>query len=101
MIGIVGLDERPSLDVAPPCPSRHLAEQLEGPFAGARIGCFERQIGVDHADQRQLGKMMPLGHELRADDEIMSPGGDLAQRFLERRTPNEIARQDDETRLRP
>ena len=32
--------------------------------------CDEAEIGVHHADQRQAGKIVALGDELRADDDV-------------------------------
>ena len=48
----------------------HLMQQLERTLGGARIAVAKAEIGVDDADQIELGKMMPLGDELRADDDV-------------------------------
>ena len=43
---------------------------MEGTLGGARIAVAETEIGVDDADQIELGEMMTLGDQLRADDDI-------------------------------
>ena len=45
-------------------------QQLEGALGGARVAVAEAEIGVDNADQIELGKMVALGDELRADDDV-------------------------------
>jgi hypothetical protein len=62
---------RPRLLLAgAPGPAGHLAEQLKGALGGARIAVGEPEIGIDHADQRHQREIVPLGDELRADDDI-------------------------------
>ena len=48
----------------------HLMQQLKRALGRARIAVAEAEIGVDDADQIELGEMMALGDELRADDDI-------------------------------
>ena len=43
--------------------------------AGAKVGQVHRLVGRQHADQRDPGKVVPLGHHLRADQHV-----DLAAR---------------------
>ena len=57
----------------------HLVEQLKGPLGGARIAVAEAEIGIDHADQIEPRKIMALGHQLRADDDVDAAFGDLVQ----------------------
>ena len=38
--------------------------------AARRSPPLQPEIGVDHADQRQVGEMIALGHQLRADDDV-------------------------------
>jgi hypothetical protein len=45
-------------------------QKLEGALGRARIAIAETEIGIDNADQIELGKMMALGHQLRADDNV-------------------------------
>ena len=57
----------------------HLVEQLERAFGGARIAIAQAQIGIDHADQIEPRKIMPLRHQLRADDDVDAAFRDLVQ----------------------
>ena len=52
--------------------ARDLAHELEGPLGGAQIRSLQAKVGVDHPDQRQQGKIVPLGNQLRADDDVGS-----------------------------
>ena len=79
MLGHIGLDQAAARNRLAAGAPRHLIEQLEGALGGARVGLREAEIAVDHADQRQPRKMMALGDELRADDDIDLAVLDLAQ----------------------
>ena len=70
MIGIACLDEDLTRLFAAPCPASGLRNLLEGAFGGAQIPALKPQIGVDHPDQSQFGKMIALRHQLRADDDV-------------------------------
>ena len=70
MVGLPGLQQRMALALAAPRPPRRLAQELEGALGGARIGVGEADIGVDHADEGQKRKIVALGDELGADDEV-------------------------------
>src|SRR3546814_8685534 len=50
--------------------SRYLHDLVEGALCRAQVAAFEAQIGVDHADQRQVGEMIAFGDELGADDDV-------------------------------
>ncbi len=77
-----------------PCPfarpGRHLIEQLECPLCRARIAIGEAKIGIDNADQRHAGKIVPLGHQLRANDNI---GVTLGNRLQFQPQPLDSAKQ--------
>ena len=77
MLGQVGLEQHPPRSLAPPGAARDLVEQLEGALGRAQIAALEAEIGIDHADQGQHGKVMAFGQHLGADDQI-----DLARRDL-------------------
>ena len=51
-------------------------QQLEGALGRARIAIGKAEIGVDDADQRHVGKIVPLGDQLRADDDVGLALGD-------------------------
>ena len=97
---MIGLDQAAAgNDLAAGAP-RHLIEKLEGALGGARIGMGEAKIGVDHADECEAGKVMALGDELRADDDIDLAVLDLAQGLAEiAHARGEIARQQHAARL--
>ena len=46
-------------------------QQLERPLAGARVGALcQPQIAIDDADGGEIGEMVSLGDDLRADDDV-------------------------------
>ena len=69
MLGHIGLD-RPRPGCVAAGAAGHLIEKLEGALGGAQVAVREAEIGVDHADQRQLREVVALGDELGADDDI-------------------------------
>ena len=54
MLGLIGLQQAEALAAGAAGPAGHLAEQLEGALGGAQIAVGQAEIGVDHADQRQV-----------------------------------------------
>ena len=79
MKGGEGLDEDFALDVAAPGAARHLGQQLKGPLARAEIGQVQAEVGVDDADQRDVGKVQALGDHLGADQDVGLAGAEIAQ----------------------
>ena len=58
---------RPAGTPAPaPAAPRDLVDELRKALGGEGIAGIERAVGVEHADQRHAGEMMPLGQHLRA-----------------------------------
>ena len=55
--------------------ARYLVQQLKRSLAGAQVTVAAAKIGIHHAHQGQLRKVMALGHDLGADQHI-----DLAAR---------------------
>jgi len=70
VLGLIGLDDRPSRALAPPGPPDRLDEQLVRAFGGALVGEVERDIGRDDPDQRHRRDVEALGHEARADQDV-------------------------------
>ena len=70
MIGCVRLDDHPARPLAAPRAARHLLQQLEGPLPGAKVRQVHGLIGRQHADQRDPGKVVALGHHLRPDQHV-------------------------------
>jgi hypothetical protein len=77
VLRLVGLQERLAGVVRPARPARDLAHEREGPFRRPQVGPVEPDVRVDHPGERELREVVPLGHELRADDDVRRPVGDL------------------------
>ncbi len=71
MFRLPGLQERPSRLVAASRASGRLTKKLERALGRARIGVGEPDVGVDDADKSQKREIVPLGDQLRADDEVV------------------------------
>src|SRR5690606_34451708 len=101
MLGHERLQENTPRPFCPARPSRHLLKKLVGPLARTQIAIFEPEIGIHHANQREPGKMMPLRHDLRADDNIDFPRLDGCENGLMGGWPPQIvARNNGGARLR-
>jgi hypothetical protein len=94
VVGLVGLQQASPGVPARPARPGHLPHQLERAFRRAQVGPLQAQVGVDHADQRQQRKVVPLGHDLRADDDVGPARGDLGDGLLQRAAVEEVRRQD-------
>ena len=85
MVRLVALQQRKSPPVArAPCTPRDLPHQLKRALCRPQVRSLQAQIGVDHTDQRQQREVVPLGHDLRADDDLGPPGRDGFDLFLQR-----------------
>src|SRR5215813_14106527 len=69
MIRVARLQDDVPGAIAASGPPRDLREQLERALAGAEVRYVQRGVGVQDADQRDPRKVMPLGHELRAEQD--------------------------------
>ena len=69
--------------VATPGAAGDLGEQLEGALGGAEVGQAEREIGADHAHQRDAVHVVALGDHLGADQQVDFAGLERAQHALE------------------
>ncbi len=79
MIGLVGLEIADAAALLAPGAADHLVEQLPGAFRRARIAVAQAQIRIDHADQIEPRKVVALGDQLRADDDVDAAFRDLGQ----------------------
>ena len=70
MFGLKGLQQRLAGGFHPPRPASDLPHQLERPLCCPQVSPLQTQIGVDHPHQRQQREIVPLGHQLRADDDV-------------------------------
>ena len=66
----MGLDQHPPGLVAAAGAAGDLADLLEAALGGAQVAALQAKVGIDHADQRQVGEVIALGHQLRADDDV-------------------------------
>ena len=71
MLRLPCLQKRVARLVAASRASGRLTKKLERSLGRARIGVGEADVGVDDADESEQRKVVPLGDELRADDEIV------------------------------
>ena len=71
MLRLPGLQEGPADPLGAAGPPRRLAQKLKRALGGSRIGIGKADVGIDHAHEGQQRKIMPLGDELGADDEVV------------------------------
>ena len=67
---IVRLDEDAAGLFPAPRASGHLHDLLEAALGRAQVAALEREIGIDHADQREVGEVVALGDQLGAHDDV-------------------------------
>ncbi len=75
MIGLMSLEIADAVAGLAPGTADHLVQQLEGALRSARIAVGQAEIGIYHADQIELGKVMSFRHQLRADDDVEAAFG--------------------------
>ena len=79
----------------------HLMQELERALGGARIAVGEAEVGIDDADEVELGEVMALGDELRADDDVEAALRDVVQLLAQPvDRGDEVAREHQHPRLR-
>ena len=101
MLGLVRLQEADAAALLAAGAADHLMQQLERALGGARIAVGEPEIGVDDADQVELGEMMALGDELRADHDVEAAFRDVVELLAQPlHRFDQIARQHQDARLR-
>ena len=66
----MGLDEHAPRLVAAAGAARDLLDLLEAALGRAKVAAGEAEVGIDDADQRQVGEVVALGHQLGADDDV-------------------------------
>ncbi len=82
MLRKFGLYQHFALSITAPGASRDLREQREQPFRRAKIGTVEQAVGVEHADQVEMRKVVPFGENLGADQDVDLARMDLAAHRL-------------------
>ena len=73
-VGIVGLDEDAARLVAAAGAAGDLLDLLEAALGRAQVAAGKAEVGIDHADQGQVGEVIALGHQLGADDDVDRAG---------------------------
>src|SRR5262245_852855 len=48
----------------------NLSQQLKSTLSGSKIGHMQSYVGVDNADQSNIGKIEPFGDHLRSDQNV-------------------------------
>ena len=66
----MGLDQHAARLVAAPGAAGDLLDLLEAALGGAQVAALQAEIGIDHADQGQVGEVIALGDQLGADDDV-------------------------------
>ena len=79
MIGLKGLQKPVTGLVAASGATCHLIEKLKRAFRCPRIAAAQSEIGVDHADKRQMREVVPFGDKLGANNNIEGAIGDFLQ----------------------
>ena len=64
------LDEHPPRLRAAPGPPRDLGDLLKTALRRAKVSALQAKVSINHAHQRQIGEVIALRHQLRADDDI-------------------------------
>ena len=82
MFGGGCLDDNAPSERPPAGASRDLRDELACPFGGAEVGEVERRVGVDDADEHDVGEVEPLGDHLRADEDLDLAGAEGVERPL-------------------
>ena len=68
-----------------------LRDELKGFFRGAKIGQMQCGVGIDHPDQRDVGKVEPFGNHLRAEQDANFTGAKAIERtFVAARTVHRV-----------
>ena len=74
-----GLDDDFALELTTASPAGDLGQQLEGALTGAEIGNMQAEVGIQYADQSDVGEMQALGNHLGANDDIDLALAELSQ----------------------
>ncbi len=64
------LDENAPRLIAAASPTGDLLDLLEAALRSAQVAAREAEVGVNHADEREVGEMIALGDELRPDHNV-------------------------------
>ena len=79
MVGAIGLHDRLARPLGTAATARHLRQESEGPFGGAKIRRVQAHIGRDDADQRHRREIQALGDHLGAHQHVAAFGEFIEQ----------------------
>ena len=65
-----GLHQHLARHLAAARPPRDLRQQLVGAFGRSEVGQVQRHVGIEHADQRDVGEVESLGDHLGAQQDV-------------------------------
>src|SRR6476659_7336659 len=95
------LDEDAARLVAPSGAAGDLLNLLKAALRRPQVAPRKAEVRIDHADERKVGEMVALGHQLRADDHIDGAGFHRADEFSSaKRRPYRVGRNDGGAGLR-
>jgi len=81
VLGAEGLQQDAPGRFRPPRAAGHLVQQLHGALARPQVAARQAQVGIHHADEREMREVPSLGDDLRADDQVHLARLDLARRL--------------------
>lgn len=70
MVRSVGLHDHLAFEFPPPCPSRDLGQELEGSFAGAKIGDVKSHVSIKDSDESHIREMEAFRDHLCSEKDI-------------------------------
>ena len=76
---LVGLEETDAMPFLAAGAPDDLMQQLKRALGGTRVAVGQPEIGVNDADEVELGEMVPFGDELRADHDVEAALGHVVQ----------------------
>src|SRR5262245_25612117 len=82
VVGRKGLDENAAPFFAAAGAAGDLSNQLKCPLGGSQVAKMECCVGVDDADEGDIGKIEPLGDHLRAEQDFGLAGAKTGQGSL-------------------
>ncbi len=82
-VGSGGLNDDFASQVATTGSTGDLGEELEGPFAGAEVGGVEGEVGIEDADEGDVGEVESLGDHLGAEEDVDLLGTEIAEGVAE------------------
>lgn len=82
-VGDEGLDEDFAFHLAPACASGDLGEEGEGAFASTEVGGVEGEVGIEDADEGDVGEVEAFGNHLGAEEDVDFAGLEVGEGALE------------------